>query len=92
MGITLLIAAVLGLIPAAIASRKGRSFLGWWVYGTLLWIVALIHSIVLRPSDAAGPVAGRPLRACPSCRKEIDDRATFCRHCGAAIAPHEGHP
>ena len=35
--ITLLIGAVLGLIPAAIAANKGRNFVGWWIYGTLLF-------------------------------------------------------
>ncbi|MDX7993267.1 zinc ribbon domain-containing protein, partial [Xenorhabdus sp. psl] len=29
----LLIAAVLGLIPALIANSKGRSFILWWIYG-----------------------------------------------------------
>ncbi|EAV3898313.1 zinc ribbon domain-containing protein, partial [Salmonella enterica] len=31
----LLISIVIGLIPALIASSKGRSFLGWWIYGAL---------------------------------------------------------
>lgn len=43
-----LAAAVLGLIPAAIASRKGHHFGWWWLYGAALFIVALPHSIVAR--------------------------------------------
>ena len=46
MMITLLIAAVLGLIPVAIAANKGRSFVGWWIYGTLVFIVALPHALL----------------------------------------------
>jgi VIT1/CCC1 family predicted Fe2+/Mn2+ transporter len=41
-------AIFLGLIPAFSAKSKGRSFLKWWIYGVLLFIVALIHSIVIK--------------------------------------------
>lgn len=41
--VTLLIAAVLGLIPANIAKNKGYSFGLWWFYGWMLFIVAIIH-------------------------------------------------
>lgn len=41
-----LLAVVFGLIPAAIAHRKGRNFFAWWLCGTLLWIVATPHAIV----------------------------------------------
>jgi hypothetical protein len=50
--ITTIIALFLALIPAKIASSKGRSFGKWWVYGFLLWIVAFIHSLLLKKSDA----------------------------------------
>lgn len=79
--ITLFIAALLGLIPAAIASRKGRSFGLWWLYGTLLFIVALIHSLAIRsatPTEELQPM-------CPSCGKRVDVGAPFCRHCGAEL-------
>ena len=42
------IAAILGLIPAFIAKGKGRDFISWWFYGALLFIVAIIHSILLK--------------------------------------------
>lgn len=43
----LILAALLGLIPAFIAKNKGRSFAGWWVYGALLFVVALVHSLLI---------------------------------------------
>ncbi|MBE8596870.1 hypothetical protein [Xenorhabdus sp. BG5] len=46
-----LAAALIGLIPAALANAKGRNFFGWWVYGTLLFIVALIHAFLLKNTD-----------------------------------------
>ena len=39
----------LGLIPAAIASRKGRNFFDWWFFGASLLPVALPASILLKP-------------------------------------------
>ena len=49
----LLLAVVLGLIPASIARSKGRSFFGFWLYGALLFIVALPHAILAKPNVAA---------------------------------------
>ena len=43
----LIIAAFLGLLPAVIAQLKGRSFVLWWFYGWMLFIVALIHALCL---------------------------------------------
>lgn len=45
--VSLIIAAGLAFIPANIAKSKGRSFGLWWLYGWLLFIVALIHSLLL---------------------------------------------
>lgn len=44
----LVLLAVIGLIPAIIAAKKGRNFVVWWVYGMALWIIALIHAIMLK--------------------------------------------
>lgn len=48
MWLELGISALLGLIPAHIAQKKGRSFGLWWFYGWMLFIVALIHSLVMK--------------------------------------------
>ena len=39
----LVTAAGLGFIPATIAKNKGYSFGIWWLYGWMLFIVAIIH-------------------------------------------------
>ena len=48
MGI-LILAVLLGLIPAYLARKKGRSFGLWWFYGALLFIVALPHALIMQP-------------------------------------------
>ena len=50
--ITLGIAALLGLIPANIAKKKGHSFGLWWFYGWMLFIVAIIHVFFIEDYNA----------------------------------------
>jgi HEAT repeats len=70
----------LGVIPAWIAERKGRSGFGWWLYGTTLFPVALPHALMLRdPDEEFEP--SRAFRPCPLCAETIRSDATFCRFC-----------
>jgi hypothetical protein len=52
------VAAVLGLIPAAIARSKGRDFGTWWIFGALLFIVALPAALLLKPAPQPRGNAG----------------------------------
>lgn len=87
----LLIAMVIGAIPAAIASSKGQNFFLWYVYGVLLFIVALIHSLVLPPvmqqvQDQRALQMGE-LRRCPACAELVRRQAVVCRFCGRDLPP-----
>lgn len=54
------IAAILGVLVGAIASSKGKSFVGWWLFGTLLFLPAIIV-VLLMPSEAGKTLpAGGP--------------------------------
>jgi hypothetical protein len=80
----LVLAILLGLIPAAIASSKGRSFGAWWLYGALLFIVALPHALIMRPDmrgqDRDAALSG--FRKCPFCAEYVRPEAVVCKHCG----------
>jgi len=43
----LFFAAILGLITGFIAKSKGYSFGAWWLYGFLIFIIAIIHVLVI---------------------------------------------
>ena len=45
--IAIIVSALIAFLPASIAQRKGRSFGTWYVYGFLLWIIAIFHAISL---------------------------------------------
>lgn len=85
--IILMLAGLIGLVPALIASGKGYSFLGWWIYGAALFIVALPHSLMLKPNERgeerAALAAGK--RRCPHCAEYIHTTALQCRFCGNPV-------
>ncbi|MBE0409967.1 MAG: cytochrome c biogenesis protein CcdA [Anaerolineales bacterium] len=50
IGIT--VAVLLGLIPAWIASKKGRNFFDWWFFGTALFPIALPYALKIKGSKS----------------------------------------
>ncbi len=70
---------VIALLPAWIASEKGRSFVKWYIYGVLLWIIALLHSLLIKGS----------VIKCPKCLSTIDEKATVCKYCTHKITEDE---
>lgn len=49
----LIAAALIGLIPAFIAQKKGHSFGLWWLYGAALFIIALPHALIMKPAEGS---------------------------------------
>jgi hypothetical protein len=83
--------ALLGLIPAYIAATRGRSFPAWWLYGSLLFVVALVHSLLLpKPPEMVAEEATRAgLAKCPNCAEWIKSEARVCKHCRLPVAGSE---
>lgn len=88
----LFLAAVLGAIPAFIAQNKGRSAFGWWVFGFLLFPIALVASVLIskeKPAQAtqSQTSGNNSLRRCPHCAELIQKAAKKCKHCHEAVDP-----
>lgn len=79
----LVVAVALGLIPAFIAQGKGHSFVTWWFWGALLFIVALPAAIKLEPTTDAGS----SMRKCPFCAEVVKREAVVCKHCHRDLPP-----
>ena len=69
----------LGLIPAVIASSRGRNFFVWWFYGFWLLPIAFIHSLVVVFLPATASSEG--MKQCPFCAEPVKEEAIVCRYC-----------
>jgi hypothetical protein len=81
----IIIMLLLGLLPATIAMGKGRNFLLWWLYGSVLFIFAIFHAIAAKPAERNLIFYGR--RYCPHCEQIIEVDARTCLHCQQAVPP-----
>ena len=74
----------LGLIPAFIAQDKGRSFVTWWVYGALIFIVAFPHSVIIKANHkiVKSEQLFESMKKCQFFVETIKQDAIVCRYCG----------
>jgi hypothetical protein len=77
-------AALLGIITGFIAQKKGYDFFTWWLFGTVLFIVALIIIIALPQNTASSRGRNAPSRKCPYCGANAGG-ANNCPECNRTL-------
>jgi hypothetical protein len=86
----LILAALIGLIPATIAYNKGHSFFGWWIFGAAIFIVALPMALIVKSDKNTlekRAISENDLRKCPHCAELIRREATVCHYCRNEVVP-----
>jgi len=73
--ICLIPSAILGLIVANIAANKGYNFMTWWIFGTMLFIVAIIWALLMRYNN-------KVFKKCTECISWIPRKSKRCKYCG----------
>lgn len=79
---------LMAIAVAAAAGSRGRSRVGWFLYGLLLWPVALVHVLVAAPRAAVlerRALADPRNRKCPFCAEIVKREARVCRHCSREL-------
>jgi len=90
----LIFVILLGLIPATIAKSKGYSFAGFWIYGALLFLVALPHALIMEPyrQGQEGKAISEGRKKCRHCAEIIRGEAIVCQSCGLKPSKDTGWP
>ncbi len=63
---------IMAAIAGMIASSKGSSFFGFFIYGLAIWPIAIVHALLMRDEVAApAPVVAHPIKVAERPSREI---------------------
>ncbi len=87
----IILTVLLGLIPAMIAYHKGYTFWKWWMFGAVLFIVALPIIIFLAPAqEEKAQVEVNGMKKCLYCAEMVRAETIVCQFCGHDLVVSAG--
>ena len=74
---------VIAIVGAVVAGKKGRSAVGFFFYGLIFPLIALIHALLLKPSAETSLLhqVGSGRFPCIFCTEFVHKTARVCPHC-----------
>ncbi len=93
----LVASGLLALIPATIASEKGKDFFTWWLYGFFLLFFAFFHSLSLKPLRLTryrleNQQKSDGMKQCQYCAEMVKPAAKICRYCSKDFVAPDTKP
>jgi hypothetical protein len=78
----LVLLSVLGLFTASVAHHKGYSFAPWWLYGSLVFFIALPHALLMHSRNSfIGDEVLPGEKSCPYCQESMLLEDDICPAC-----------
>ena len=70
---------IMAIVCAMIAAKKGRSAVGFFFYGLIMWPIALVHALLLEKTaeTALLQFVRKEARVCPHCRRDLPEDWTL---------------
>lgn len=87
---TIVGALICGALTALVADKKGKDPFTWFVYGTVLFILAFPAILIMKPDEKVlekRAVEEGDKRICPFCAELIKREAKICRFCNKELPP-----
>ena len=74
---------IMAIVCAMIAAKKGRSAVGFFFYGLIMWPIALVHALLLEKTAETALLqeVGSGRYPCLFCAEFVRKEARVCPHC-----------
>lgn len=77
---------IMAIIVAMVANSKNRSWFPWFLYGLVIWPIALVHALIVTKENLSQSNGKPSNKTCPNCGAILKGTYTWCRYCNTSIS------